>query len=255
MASEAPRILFFHNPKAGGTAVASQFKSMIGVENSMIWDQSCPPDRGSWKSCSRHDLIHGHCGYDFFQEVGPNYLLTTNFRHPVSRIVSLYDFWRNNTDGADLINQQTSLANSPVTVIAPYLARHLSFPKFLREQHVAISIYTKNFHARQLLKTPWEYWKPNRFNLLTLKRRIRRMHWFYVCEYPMLSEAWFRIQFPTVPLPLGLSHENTTNYEQKEKTIPSTDDVALVLSNNWLDLAIYRFAVRLLEKRLANERV
>lgn len=247
--SARSRVFFLHLPKAGGTAVASRFKSAIGSANSASTDTSLPVNRKLWKEWSKYDFISGHCGFDLVKSVGPRYLLVTNFRHPVDRIVSLYDFWRNNVGPEDSIDDDMRQANPPPTTLAPFLARHLSFSEFVRRQDTAISIYIRNWHARQLLRTPWEYRKLHFWHMWLVRHRFSKLYWFYVCEEPERSETWFKQKFPSLQY-APLSLENPTDYSKKTRTIPSPEDIEVIMRDNWADVELYERALKILRKQV-----
>lgn len=244
------RVFFLHNPKAGGTSITTLLTAAIGAENAASSDASLPIDRKQWKHWSKHDFIYGHCGYELFKSAGRNYFLITNFRHPVSRIVSLYDFWRNNIGPDDVIDEYLKMESPPDTAVAPYLARTLSFSDFIRRRDVAVSVYIRNWHARQLLRTPWEYWRPNWLDRWRLRRRIEALHWFYICEEPAPSTAWFAQQFPSLE-GRSLTTENPTEYSGSSRTVPSKDDIEVILRDNRLDVEAYNLAQTILHARLA----
>lgn len=250
MARSVPlRVLFLHNPKAGGSAVADRFTAEIGENRSALLGIFLPSDRENWTYSPEYDFISGHCGYELFREIGKSHHLVTNFRHPVDRIVSLYDFWRNNIDANDPVERDMALPQPPLTAIGPHLARTLSFSEFIRRDDEAVSIFIRNAHARQLLDTPWKYWELKNCDLRTLKRRIRNLHWFYICEQPAASNRWFARQFPEVP-DGNLSIENPTDYTEKPKTVPTQEDIDKILRDNRFDLEIYNYAQHILQKRL-----
>ncbi|WP_137045758.1 hypothetical protein [Pseudolabrys sp. FHR47] len=243
------RVFFLHLPKAGGTAIATRFKTAFESANSASTDTSLPTDPKLWKEWSKYDFIHGHCGFGLFKSVGQDYSLVTNFRHPVDRVVSLYDFWRNNIGPEDTIDDDMKRDNPPSTTLAPYLARQLSFSEFIRRQETAISIYIRNWHARQLLGDPWEYRKLYIWDMWLVRFRFSRLYWFYVCEEPEKSETWFRDRFPSLEHK-ALALENPTDYSEKSRTTPSSDDIQVILRDNWADVELYERALKILKKRV-----
>jgi len=242
----APPIFFLHGPKAGGTAINTRFARAFAPEDVSPTIERIPSDRNpdAWHAFARYKYISGHCGHEVYRSVGARHLLVTNFRLPVSRIVSLYDYWRNNF-GEDDDGHNYPLLN------APRLVRKLTFAEFIRSDDPAAKLYVRNAHSRQLLDSAWLYRDLNFFDLLRLKWRVRHLHWFYVCEKPKQSEVWFKHQFPQFPAtPLGV--ENPTDYASKPKTVPTQDDLAVIRQHNACDLAIHKYASELLERRVGD---
>ena len=236
-------ICFLHLPKAGGTSVRSRFLAAFEPNSVSPTVEGLPHERdpSAWSTYGRYDFVSGHCGYEVYRDLGSRYHLVTNFRHPVARIVSLYDYWHNNTTKAQV--RRIGKLNGPA------LARRMSFTEFVNSDEEALKLYLRNAHARQLLKTPWEYWQLVPADYLKLRRQIRRMHWYYVVEYKNLSEAWFQIRFPWLSA-VELRSENVTRYKWRAKTKPTQADIETILRHNRYDVAIYEYAVHLLQARL-----
>ncbi len=237
-----PPIFFLHNPKAAGTSIKFRLDRSFEPQEISPTIEALPRDRDptSWDNYDHYKFISGHCGYETYQAIGAGHLLITNFRHPVSRIVSLYDYWRNNFRDDE--------PAKGVALNAPHFARGMSFADFIRTDEPIVRLYVRNAHARQLLETAWRYWEPEQSNLLTLKRRIDAMHWYYLCEQPELSELWFKAQFPQIP-PGPFAVENVTLCSQQPKTEPSPEDIAVICQFNYFDLEIYNYAANLIRNR------
>lgn len=240
-----PPIFFLHGPKGGGTALRTRFARAFAAAEASPTIERIPSDRdpAAWAAFAGFKFLSGHCGYEVYRAIGANHRLVTNFRLPVDRVVSLYDYWRNNfgDDDAD---------HNYETLNAPRFARQLTFSEFIRSDELAVKLYVRNAHSRQLLKSAWLYRNLNFIDLLTLKWRIRRMHWFYICENPAMSEIWFKHQFPEIPAdPLAI--ENATNYTEKQKTIPTAEDLEILRRHNAFDLEIHAYASRLLQQRVS----
>src|ERR1700730_11586263 len=98
MQKMSDKIFFFHNPKAGGTSLirllASRFppeKHCPLIENTKVEHDGLSGDYGRFRG---YDLYAGHYGRDIFSAVNDGHAWTTNFRHPVTRLISLYNFFR-----------------------------------------------------------------------------------------------------------------------------------------------------------------
>jgi hypothetical protein len=240
-----PPIFFLHGPKGGGTALRSRFARAFAAEEVSPTIERIPSDRdlAAWGAFAGFRFLNGHCGYEVYRAIGANHRLVTNFRLPVDRVVSLYDYWRNNFGDDDA-------GHNYETLNAPRFARQLTFSEFIRSDELAVKLYVRNAHSRQLLESAWLYRDLNFIDLLTLKWRIGHMHWFYICENPAMSEIWFKHQFSEIP-PDPLAIENATNYAEKPRTIPTAEDLEILRRNNAYDLAIHAYASRLLQRRVS----
>ncbi|EJN24563.1 Sulfotransferase family [Pseudomonas sp. GM78] len=232
-------ILFLHNPKAGGTSVAAALRQKFDPGDVSPYFDNSPAERRpeDWSSYSRYRFVAGHFGYEVKQYF-PHHVLVTNFRHPVRRIVSMYNYWRSYP--LELLPEAIRQADN-----GPTLAHQMSLSEFVRSRNPYLSLYLDNFHVRQLTGSGWI--GRRRFgDMLLAKLRIRKMPWFYVCERPDLSVTWLRSVFPEMrdtPIP----HENVTTSETE--TALTSSDIRVIEERNKADLALYGFALKQLERR------
>jgi hypothetical protein len=92
------KIFFFHNLKAGGTSLRFIIESRFQAEkrcplielNKVDHDDLC----GDYARFRGYDLYAGHYGQDIFAAVNDDHSCITNFRHPATRLISLYNFFR-----------------------------------------------------------------------------------------------------------------------------------------------------------------
>ena len=92
------KIFFFHNPKAGGASLRRVFESHFLpekrcpiIENNKVEHEELGGDYTRFRG---YDLYAGHYGRDIFVTVNDGHSCVTNFRHPIARLLSLYNFFR-----------------------------------------------------------------------------------------------------------------------------------------------------------------
>jgi hypothetical protein len=241
------KIFFFHNPKAGGTSIKTVLEGLFHrrercpqIENDEIDHRNL---KGKLKAYRGYSLYYGHYGYDVYEAVANGHLPLTNFRHPVDRLISTFNYF----------NYAVHL---PAKVTRPdhfyhvRLARTISFDEFMSSSDPRVELYTRNGHFRQLT---YSLWMPTLHKSLDEAIAfVDQMPWFYVCEHPELSTIWFRKVFnvPLTVIPrenqtpkVGDSQVSTANISERTRN--------LVLEKNQLDLALYEYAVNKLRHKLA----
>ncbi len=230
------KVFFFHCPKAGGTSIRKALEGAISeslvaplIENDAVGHTA----HSSYNSFRGYHLYSGHYGKDIFDAVTDGHVAITNFRHPVSRIVSLYNYFR-----YQVTLPPELLRDERYFVIL--LAKQNGFKDFVACNDPRVAIYTRNQHVRQLTGSPWENATAD---WTQAQRLILKMPCYYICEYPDLSRAWL---YET----LGL---NTIPYENQTKKYDESISVSAlrketiekICQENAEDLGLYRFAVNL----------
>jgi hypothetical protein len=238
---ETPSIFFFHNPKAGGTSLRHLLERPFRAQ------QICPDIEdgpivhetvaGQFAALDGYKLYRGHYGRDIYACVSSRaetLLTASNFRHPVSRIVSLYNYFRNMVQ----VDEQTLCEPRYAAV---QLAKRLDFARFIASEDPIVQLYIENFHYRQLTHSGWR--PAISGDLDEACDFIDHMAWCYVCEFPDLSLRWAREAF-------GLEVQGMPIYNRtaaKDQTITALDvdrrTYRAICDRNGLDLAIYRHAI------------
>lgn len=238
------KIFFFHNPKAGGTSIKTVLEALVPrrercpqIENDEIDHRKL---NGNYKSSRGYALYSGHYGYDVYQTVANGHLPLTNFRHPVDRLISTFNYF----------NYAVHL---PLKLTLPdhfyhvRLARKISFDEFISSSDPRVEIYTRNGHFRQLTYSPWS--PELRKSLDDAIAFIDQMPWYYVCEQPEVSTTWFRnvfkVRVDQIP------RENQTpkiSDSQVSAAQISESTRSLILEKNQLDLVLYNYAVNRLAR-------
>lgn len=239
------QIFFFHLPKAGGTSLKG------AIERALPRARVCPVFAndigehrrlaGDYAAYRGYDVYCGHYGRDVYDSVVQHHQCTTNFRHPVTRLVSLYNYFRYVVPLQELQIGEPAL--QPIK-----FARQASFHEFVASADPAVEVYVRNAHYRQLSNSNWSLDETS--SVAEVSRFIDSMPGYYVCEFPDLSRLWLQTA-------LGIADIAVDNVTQGESLVKSDaldrSIVNLICEKNALDLALYRHAVeRLL--RLTFER-
>jgi hypothetical protein len=113
------------------------------------------------------------------QKVRGDHALISNFRHPVARIFSLYEYFR-------LIVPETPAVMGEPAYHAVRLAKRSSLAEFVASDDPRITTYTADHHFRQLTKCGWTLEAPSS----AVETLVEQLDWLYVCEYPDISMRW-----------------------------------------------------------------
>jgi len=239
-------LFFLHNPKAGGSSIKQMLESVYPPDAIAPQIENTPQQyRDLGRNYSRfkgYEYYAGHYGYCVFEEVNDGHALVTNFRNPVSRIFSLYNFWRKNVPESYL-EQMLEVDAAPVRE-----ARTKSFSEFIRSENPNLRLYMDNAHYRQILDTWYVDRAPTWSDFTKVLKRIIGMKWFFVTEFSGLSQVALRRAFPEA----GFSNIPVTNEsrDKQSQDSPSGKDVIYLIRRNSVDFAIYVFAVALLIWRI-----
>ncbi|MCY1669394.1 hypothetical protein [Rhizobium sp. SL86] len=243
MASQ--RLFFFHNPKAAGSSIIDSIGSLWPhlhrAPHIAHTIQENVRTGGDYNRFKGYDLYIGHYSREVFDAVNNGHAYITNFRYPVARVLSLYNYFRNGPPPQKRFTQDEIIDFYCVDA-----AKTMDFGEFARSRDPRILIYTNDAHFRQLTSSQWVLDAPAT-NIDNACAFIDDALCFYVCEYPDLSAAWFRER-------LGLTEiaeRNVTRNAFGYVGIEEVDDASYeaILEINQRDLAIYRHAVkRLLER-------
>jgi hypothetical protein len=149
------KIFFFHNPKAGGTSLIRTLESRFPpekrcpiIENTKVEHDGLAGDYTRFRG---YDLYAGHYGYDIFAAVSEGHACLTNFRHPITRLILLYNFF---SCVVDLPDQELRKER----FYAVRFAKAASFGRFVSSADSRVEVYVRNWHFRQLA-TPAGHWK------------------------------------------------------------------------------------------------
>jgi hypothetical protein len=245
------KIFFFHNPKAGGYSLRRVFESHFRtekqcptIENDKVEHERL---RGEYGGFRGFDYYAGHYGSDIFEAVNNRHSCVTNFRHPLARLASLYNFFRFNVKLSE-----EELGKERFYAVA--LAKSVSFAEFVSSNDPNVEVYVRNAHFRQLANSCWALETTKEFDEIC--RFVDAMPWYDVCEYPDMSIAWLRRAFHWK---LGqLPRENVTEARSDQAADPASLDDQIqkvILAKNDLDFALYRYARPIRASSLSTRRI
>jgi hypothetical protein len=145
------KIFFFHNLKAGGTSLRFIIESRFQAEkrcplielNKVDHDDLC----GDYARFRGYDLYAGHYGQDIFAAVNDDHSGITNFRHPATRLISLYNFFRFKVNLSD----EELRTERYYSVL---LAKSVSFERFVSADDPRVDVYVRNSDFRQTARRP-----------------------------------------------------------------------------------------------------
>ena len=212
------------------------------IENTQVEHDGLSGDFARFRG---YDLYAGHYGYDIFAAVNEGHACLTNFRHPATRLISLYNFFRCMVDLPDEELRKERF-------YAVRFAKSASFEGFVSCADSRVEVYVRNWHFRQLANSCWSLETNEPCDKVC--RFIDSMPCLYVCEYPEASILWMRraLNWNLNRLP----QENATG-EKAAISFCVLDEQThrAICQKNELDFAIHRYAVdRLLKQGYLPER-
>jgi hypothetical protein len=151
------KIFFFHNPKAGGSSLGQILQSHFPptnqspiIENNMVDHDDRQGDYAPYRG---FDYYAGHYGRDIFSAVNDGHWYVTNFRHPVTQLLSLYNYFRFNVQLSD-----DELRTDRYYAVR--LAKLVDFKTFITADDPRVEVYVRNSHFRQLTNSCWSLATP-----------------------------------------------------------------------------------------------
>jgi hypothetical protein len=225
-------IFFFHNAKAGGTSIRRAIEEHYpGMRQSALIENDIGDHKrltGRYSAFGGYEYYAGHYGRDVFEAINNGHACITNFRHPVTRLASLYNYFRH---AVKLEAHQ--LAQDRFYAVA--VAQAVSFKDFLADDDTRVTVYTCNQHFRQLTNSPWSL--SDGGDLDGALDFVDRMQWYYICEYPELSMLWMHEALGI----RAIAWHNVTGLGTRDLLDAQTLDLARC--RNALDTCLYRYAV------------
>lgn len=229
---------FFHNPKAGGTALRDALAryfpaSRIAPNIDMIPEahglEAAPP------LPKAYGYYAGHYGFDQFKTVAANHIQVTNFRHPATRIKSLYEYFRYSVPDSPELRDRPEF-------FAVRLARDCDFAGFVSNPDPRVMTYTSNHHFRQLANSGWSLTYSR--SAAEIFRMIDEMAWYYVCEYPELSVRWAASALGAPDFAVDIANVTPTAANLSSNVLGlSPRTFGRLMEMNQLDLTIYAHAM------------
>jgi hypothetical protein len=196
---------------------------------------------GDYARFQGYDLYAGHYGRDIFSVVNNGHRSVTNFRHPATRLLSLYNYFRFNVKLSD-----KELRTDRYYAVR--LAKCDDFKSFVSTDDPRVKVYVRNSHFRQLANSCWSLKTAKK--LRDVCQFVDSMAWYYICELPEISVFWFLRVFNCTLDEMPRSNL-TGNHGGQATTLATLDDSTCraIYRENELDFALYRHAVeRLLDR-------
>lgn len=229
------RLFFFHNPKAGGTSVASALAGLFASE------RRCPRIENDAVEHARHqgrygayrgyDYYGGHYGRDIHEAVGRKIPCVTNFRWPVARVLSLYRYFRH-------VVQITDAEAADPRFRSVVLAKTLTLDDYVTCDDPAVCIHTCDHHFRQLTGSGWSGTVEG--ELGQAMDLIDHMPWFFVAEHAYESMIWGESAFDGRLAIIDRLNETQAPEAARQLSRRAYQQLD---GQNQFDLALYRYAV------------
>jgi hypothetical protein len=224
-AARSKRIIFAHQPKAGGTTLVQMFRKSYGranVYHDMDREHLMPPVRLAvwrlWEALRmsgrrRSQVIHGHFPAVKYRRYFPDAFYMTFFRHPVERLASHYFYW----------------------LRTPNLAKPHPLARWLHEKSPGIVAFAERFHSRdeQLLYVK-HFW-PDDFDCIGITER-------YADSLRLLQERLPELCTEVKPQRVNAA-KGVGGYDLSSEERAKLEEIL------WLRIAVYERACLLFEAR------
>jgi hypothetical protein len=227
-------LFFFHNPKAGGTAVGTVLAAMFAPELRCPLIENTERDHarlgGHYAPFRGYRYYGGHYGRDIFNAVSDGHRAITNFRDPQARLRSLYTYYR-------LVVKLPENANLLDDLYPVAFAQSHDFHSFVATEDPRIEIHTRNHHVRQLTMSAWSPGSVG--DLEQAMAFVDLMPWYYVCELAECSQLWGRRVFGGRFTEIRRENVTAGAYDS-----PPEMTRRIIEEKNALDRSLHEFAAR-----------
>jgi Sulfotransferase family len=241
-------VFFLHVPKTAGLSINTL------VKESFSDSEICPTQADhSWQrdALDGYRFYCGHFSFDFIRQFGGGTRLIM-LRHPVDRVVSLYDYWR---------SYRWSYLQATVPAgryDGRVLAKSVSFAEFLDAPQARCDV--SNQVARLLLGLESDTLLPDHSAAISRAVFIlRTFDWVGVTDLFKLSTTTLCAllerppakKLPRANLTYQRCREEAAVFERVKKTRPTISERRRILEQNQVDAAIYHTGRALLLERAA----
>ena len=234
-------LYLLHVPKCAGISVVAY------VSPSFTPDEICPTEiHGEWRwdpaQVPHYKFYAGHFSMDFVRALGRPGTLLLMLRHPLTRALSLYDYWRSYR--WEFINEFLP----PYPNCGPAVAKRFGLSEFLEQPFPIDKLY--NACTRQILGSRFEELMPDESATIAAAiDALRTFDWIGLVE--TFDQSIARLgALLDLPVPQMLPRENDTAslavtnpaFEPVEKTRPTDAERRRIEDLNRIDLAVYEAA-------------
>ncbi len=192
---------------------------------------------GRYEAFRGFAFYSGHYGRDIFEAVRDGHQTVTNFRDPVRRLVSLYNYFRFAVPDSETVRTHPAFG-------CVRAAKALGIEAFLLSDEPAVTLYTRNYHVRQLTWSGFE----DRADLGAAKALVESMSWFFVAEDAEASliraAEWLGRPVP----PIERLNQTSAHGERVEQLSSAFEEA--VRDRNALDCALYDHAIALVRPQI-----
>jgi hypothetical protein len=241
-------MFFVHIDKSGGLSVIAVLRKHF--EQSEICAHP-PNDAWQARDLTGYRLYAGHFTYDFFGGLGGTKLIM--MRHPVARIVSLYDFYR--------AHRPEYLATVQPRLPGPGVARSGNLAHFLHTNDPDVIEPSSNTVAHRLLGRRYYELMPDEDAVLAESiHQLRDFAWVGITDQfeqsiQLLCDTFGWAVPEAMPKENSTyeNHSNNPHLERVERTVPTENERELILQRNRIDLALFNEARNLLSERMSRQ--
>jgi hypothetical protein len=228
---------FMHLPKTGGNSV---FHIIIKHFPAL---RVCPSPRlGVWShridDPRSYDFYSGHFTYELFEHLGKDAIKLVVLRHPVARMVSLYDFWRGFRD------LEIAEITREIPDNGPLFASTVGFDEFISSPTPFVRTHVENGLSRQLLGRDYDRLasKPEAM-IEEAYRRLMTFNWIGITEHfvDSIRRLAKLLRFDLIyEIPrMNSSYLASERRRPIERTVPTEQGIALVEFCNFADIELY----------------
>lgn len=232
-------VVFLHIPKTAGTSLISLLSRSFDRDKIYRFNSGdLQITFGTPDTYKNHDLVIGHVPVNFLSDFKESITLLTFLRHPVDRIISLYNFYKHlpeNRIHGDMATFKCNAANK--LSIREYC--NLDHPYVINETNNGMSrmLSSRSGYGKDLSNE--ELFEDARDNLVSMK--------FGIVEDYEKSVDYIMHSLGLAPS-LSIPKLNRTSSRPKLNEI-SIDDYETIINRNLVDMALYKFAVDEFNKR------
>ena len=241
------KYIFVHVPKTAGTSIRSLLCKKLGPSNISPPFDAKPLSVEQAYQLDSYSMIFGHISYSDIKKFFPDRKLITFLREPVARCLSIYGFFRQQTEHPLIPLDQIKSENNPYE--ATSLARQLDVDSFFMSNHPHVLQNVQNRIVWQLGATVQYSSRDNENNVLqSAKNFINDIDFvgFYEdfdCDTDRLQK-YLSFSCATHIPRLNFTRSPIRSHDISESTRK------LICDLNELDICLYDYAISHLKKNL-----